>query len=259
MIDRHLKPRGNILIFTIFILFASALLGILVSVMMRDFLKYSNEIAHYHQANALAKSASELGFLMIWESRAGFDFEWNGEGLIKANFSCPVEKNEKEECWLPRSFSLTIKGLKNQTSTFLKPGQSLTLPTFWHTVRDFKLDGIQVRTDIPTVVGNAPDFKYSIVEENVRGNNNWETSITNPGNNQQGADNRYYVVSNLDSENGKQLNVSSKDWAPLFDGTFNMTVEGKYGDKVVSKEYQINQSLPDFLQSDNYLTSPQSS
>ena len=60
MIDRHLKPRGNILIFTIFILFASALLGILVSVMMRDFLKYSNEIAHYHQANALAKSASEL-------------------------------------------------------------------------------------------------------------------------------------------------------------------------------------------------------
>ena len=60
MIDRHLKPRGNILIFTIFILFASALIGILVSVMMRDFLKYSNEIAHYHQANALAKSASEL-------------------------------------------------------------------------------------------------------------------------------------------------------------------------------------------------------
>lgn len=54
------KPKGNILIFTIFILFASALLGILVSIMMRDFLKYSNEIAHYHQANVLAKSASEL-------------------------------------------------------------------------------------------------------------------------------------------------------------------------------------------------------
>ena len=95
MIDRHLKPRGNILIFTIFILFASALLGILVSVMMRDFLKYSNEIAHYHQANALAKSASELWFLMIWESRAGFDFKWNGDGLINTNFSFPVEKNEK--------------------------------------------------------------------------------------------------------------------------------------------------------------------
>ena len=65
--------------------------------MMRDFLKYSNEIAHYHQANALAKSASELWFMLIGESKAGFDFEWNGEGLIKANFSCPVEKNEKEE------------------------------------------------------------------------------------------------------------------------------------------------------------------
>lgn len=215
---------------------------------MRDFLKYSNEIAHYHQANALAKSASELWFMLIGESRAGFDFEWNGEGLIKANFSCPVEKNEKEECWLSRSFSLEIDGLKDQISTTLKAGQSLTLPTFWHVVDNFKLDKIQGRTHIPTV-DNASDFKYSIVQEN----NNWETSIVNPETYQQGADNRYYVISNLDSKNGKQLNVSNKDWSPLFDGTFKMTVEGKYGDKVVSKEYQLNQALPDFLQSDNYL------
>lgn len=241
------KPKGNILIFTIFVLFASALLGILVSIMMRDFLKYSNEIAHYHQANALAKSASELWFMLIGESKAGFDFEWNGEGLIKANFSCPVEKNEKEECWLPRSFSLKIDGLKDQISTTLKAGQSLTLPTFWHVVDNFKLDKIQGRSRIPTV-GNPSDFKHTIVEED-----NGETSIVNPGIYQQGADNRYYVVSNLDSKNGKQLNVSNKDWSPLFDGIFSMIVEGKYGDKVVSKEYQLNQALPDFLQSDNYL------
>ena len=214
---------------------------------MRDFLKYSNEIAHYHQANALAKSASELWFMLIGESKAGFDFEWNGEGLIKANFSCPVEKNEKEECWLPRSFSLKIKGLKNQISTFLKPGQSLTLPTFWHVVGDFRLAGIQGRTHIPTV-DNASDFKHTIVQED-----NGETSIVNPETYQQGADNRYYVISNLDITNGKQLNVSNKDWSPLFDGIFSMIVEGKYGDKVVSKEYQLNQTLPDFLQSDNYL------
>jgi len=60
---------------------------------------------------------------------------------------------------------LKINGLKNQTSTFLKPGQSLTLPTFWHTVTDFKLTGIQGRTHIPTV-DNASDFKHTIVEEN---------------------------------------------------------------------------------------------
>lgn len=218
--------------------------------MMRDFLKYSNEIAHYHQANALAKSASELWFLMIWESRAGFDFEWNGESLIKANFSCPVEKNEKEECWLPRSFSLKIDGLKDQISTTLKAGQSLTLPTFWHTVGDFKLTEIQGRTHIPTV-DNDSAFKRTIVQEN-----NGETSIVNPKTYQEGADNRYYVISNLDITNGKQLNVSSDNWSPLFDWHFTMKVKGKYVDKVVSKEYQINQSLPDFLQSDNYLTSP---
>lgn len=100
---------------------------------------------------------------------------------------------------------MKINGLKNQISTTLKAGQSLTLPTFWHVVDNFKLDKIQGRSRIPTV-GNPSDFKYSIVEEN-----NGETSITKPGNYQQGADNRYYVISNLDSKNGKQLNVSNKD------------------------------------------------
>jgi hypothetical protein len=66
---------------------------------------------------------------------------------------------------------LKINGLKNQVSTFLKPGQSLTLPTFWHVVDNFKLAGIQGRTHIPRV-DNPSDFKHSIVEENVQENNN---------------------------------------------------------------------------------------
>lgn len=249
MIDRHLKPRGNILIFTIFILFASALLGILVSVMMRDFLKYSNEIAHYHQANALAKSASELWFLMIWESRAGFNFEWNGKDLIKANFFCPVEKNEKEECWLSRSFSLKINGLKDKISTFLKPGQSLTLPRFYHIASDFKLTNVTPRSTTPKLKNEDKNLKITIIKES-----GWETEILNSvGLNDQWADNTYYILSNLNNADAKKIEVEGWENSPLFDGTFNMTVEGKYGDKVVSKEYQINQSLPDFLQSDNYL------
>ena len=100
---------------------------------------------------------------------------------------------------------MKINGLKNQISTTLKAGQSLTLPTFWHVVGDFKLAGIQGRTHIPTV-DNASDFKHTIVQED-----NGETSIVNPETYQQGADNRYYVISNLDITNGKQLNVSNKD------------------------------------------------
>lgn len=100
---------------------------------------------------------------------------------------------------------MKINGLKNQISTTLKAGQSLTLPTFWHTVDNFKLAGIQGRSHIPRV-DNPSDFKRTIVQED-----NGETSIVNPETYQQGADNRYYVVSNLDSKNGKQLNVSNKD------------------------------------------------
>lgn len=249
MIDRHLKPRGNILIFTIFILFASALLGILVSVMMRDFLKYSNEIAHYHQANALAKSASELWFLMIWESRAGFDFEWNGEGLIKANFSCPVEKDEKEECWFPRSFSLEINGLKDKISTTLKAGQSLTLPRFYHTASDFKLTNVTPRSATPKLEDKDKDLKITIIKEY-----GWETQVLNLEDlNDQWADNTYYILSNLNNADVKKIEVEGWENSPLFDWHFTMKVEGSYAGKAVSKEYQINQSLPDFLQSDNYL------
>ena len=100
---------------------------------------------------------------------------------------------------------MKINGLKNQISTTLKPGQSLTLPTFWHAVDNFKLAGIQGRSHIPTV-DNPSDFKHTIVQED-----NGETSIVNPETYQQGADNRYYVISNLDITNGKQLNISSDD------------------------------------------------
>ena len=232
MIDRHLKPRGNILIFTIFILFASALLGILVSVMMRDFLKYSNEIAHYHQANALAKSASELWFLMIWESRAGFDFEWNGESLIKANFSCPVEKNEKEECWLPRSFSLAIDGLKDQISTTLKAGQSLTLPRFYHKASDFKLANVTPRSTTPKLKNTDKDLKITIIKES-----DWETQVLNSvGLNDQWADNTYYILSNLSDTNAKTVEVEWWKNSPLFDGHFTMKVQGAYAGKIVSIE-----------------------
>ena len=216
---------------------------------MRDFLKYSNEIAHYHQANALAKSASELWFMLIGESKAGFDFEWNGEGLIKANFSCPVEKNEKEECWLPRSFSLKINGLKDQISTTLKAGQSLTLPRFYHKASDFKLTNVNPRSTTPKLKNADKDLKITIIKES-----GWETQVLNlEDSNDQWADNTYYILSNLSDTNAKTVEVEWWKNSPLFDWHFTMKVEGKYGDKVVSKEYQLNQALPDFLQSDNYL------
>ena len=216
---------------------------------MRDFLKYSNEIAHYHQANALAKSASELWFMLIGESRAGFDFEWNGEALIKANFSCPVEKNEKEECWLPRSFSLKIDGLKDQISTTLKAGQSLTLPRFYHKASDFKLTNVNPRSTTPKLKNADKDLKITIIKES-----GWETQVLNlEDSNDQWADNTYYILSNLSDTNAKTVEVEWWENSRLFDWHFTMKVEGKYGDKVVSKEYQLNQALPDFLQSDNYL------
>lgn len=244
-----LNPRGNILMLSLFVLFASALLGVLVSLMMRDFLKYNTEISHYYQANALAKSASELWFMLIGESRAWFDFQGDGAGLIVQNLSCPIAQKQDWKCWLEQHFSLEIKGLKDQISTLLLPGKSLTIPTFYHSINGFRQSWIQVWNGLPSV--NNPQLKISLASENwgetkiLDSNDAWSLS--------QGADSTYYIISNLDTEKTQEVIVKSSESSPLFDGTFTMNVQWKYGTKTVSKTYNLNIALPEFLQSDNYL------
>lgn len=251
MLQKILKPKGNILMLSLFVLFASALLGVLVSLAMRDFLKYSTESAHYHQANALARAASELWFMLIGESKAGFDFTWSGETLITQNISCPIEKRDWK-CWFEQDFSLEIKGLKSQISANLQPGQSLTLPMFYHTINRW-----QVNTPIPwkenpswvnPITGKLTisrakedDSQETKIEEWNNSFNNWWNATS------------YYIISNIDRDDSQQIKLQGMH---LFDWNFTMTVQGKYGDKEVSKIYNLKQALPEFLQSDNYLTSP---
>lgn len=245
-----LHPKGNILLMTLFVLFASALLGVFVSLMMRDFLKYSNEIAHYHQANALAKSASELGFYLIWESNVGFNFndsEWISQ-LIDQNITCPLQQNEEEKkewkCWIPRSMDLKITGLKDQISTTLWPGKSLIVPGFYNTVANFamqtwtwdpdpeltqkensaiKTSNITIHNDIPVIEEGTPWSRNS---------------------------NQYLVITNLNTRNTHEIKLNREK---LFDGNISMKVSGSYGEKQVSRNFELKKGLPEFLQSDNYL------
>lgn len=250
--NRH--TRGNILLMTLFVLFASALLGVFVSLMMRDFLKYNNEILHYHQANTLAKSASELWFYLIWSSEIGFDFNDQKEldKLITKNIPCPLQQSEEEKkewkCWLSRSMSLDITGLKNQISLVLWAGQSLIIPGFYNSIKDFSIQ-TWAWSENPTLTPKEkenPNLKISNISIDTN-----EMPIISENMPWSRNNNQYLVITNLSTEKPQQIELAGKH---LFDGTISMKVSGEYGKKVVSRNFDLKKGLPEFLQGDNYLT-----
>ena len=50
------RYEGNITLLALFVLLASALIGMLISLYMKDFLRYSEDILNYERTNYLAKA-----------------------------------------------------------------------------------------------------------------------------------------------------------------------------------------------------------
>ena len=102
------NPRGNIILLALFVLFASSLIGLLISMMMRGFLRYSEDIASYQKASYLAKAGAEVWFLLTNTTKANFDYTLGKEDKenILNNFTC---KREKEENWICPDFNLNLQ------------------------------------------------------------------------------------------------------------------------------------------------------
>lgn len=105
--------RGNITFLALFVLLASALIGVLVTLFMKNFLRYSDDITTYERTSYLAKAGTELWLAIINSRNPGLEYTLqSGNDLIK-NFSCPYGKKEGEPCTHQPAFSLSISGLAN--------------------------------------------------------------------------------------------------------------------------------------------------
>ena len=105
--------RGNITFLALFVLLASALIGVLVGLFMKNFLRYSDDITTYERTSYLAKAGTEL-WLAIVNSRApGLEYTLESGNDLMKNFSCPYELNEDWVCNQQPAFSLSINGLAN--------------------------------------------------------------------------------------------------------------------------------------------------
>lgn len=263
------NPRGNIILLALFVLFASSLIGLLISMMMRGFLRYSEDIASYQKASYLAKAGAEVWFLLINTTKANFDYtlEKGDKENILNNFTC---KREKEENWICPDFNLNLKitwlwntlnNCSGDNLITLSWGQSIIIPAFyatevglwWNQMGQVKISTIAIEWDSNSLKKTIATYDQNNTltlkewEEWEKWNREkWNREKWNGKNSNT---NSYFILSNT-WQAAVQICPS---WENIPQENIKILSTATFRDKTIWKEYLSTQKLPDFLKSDNYL------
>lgn len=251
------NPRGNIILLALFVLFASSLIGLLISMMMRGFLRYSEDIASYQKASYLAKAGAEVWFLLTNTTKANFDYtlEKGDKENILNNFTC---KRGKEENWICPDFNLNLQitwlwtSLNNCSGDnliTLSWGQSIIISAFYATEVGLWWNWTLKQVALPTIErDNKWDndtLKKTIAtydQNNTLTLKEWEGEKTSNTNS-------YFILSNT-----WQTTIQiCPSWEKIPQENIKILSTATFRDKTIWKEYLSTQKLPDFLKSDNYL------
>ena len=259
------NPRGNIILLALFVLFASSLIGLLISMMMRGFLRYSEDIVSYQKASYLAKAGAEVWFLLTNTTKANFDYtlEKGDKENILNNFTC---KREKEKNWICPDFNLNLQitwlwdSLNNCSNDklitsndkliTLSWGQSIIIPAFyaievglwWNQMGQVKISTIAIEWDSNSLKKTIATYD----QNNTLTLKEWEGEKTSNTNS-------YFILSNT-WQAAVQICPS---WENIPQENIKILSTATFRDKTIWKEYLSTQKLPDFLKSDNYLKTEQ--
>ena len=259
------NPRGNIILLALFVLFASSLIGLLISMMMRGFLRYSEDIASYQKASYLAKAGAEVWFLLTNTTKANFDYTLEKEDKenILNNFTC---KREKEENWICPDFKLNLQIIwlwdslnncsndklitSNDKLITLSWGQSIIIPAFyatevglwWNQMGQVKISTIAIEWDSNSLKKTIATYD----QNNTLTLKEWEGEKTSNTNS-------YFILSNT-WQAAVQICPS---WENIPQENIKILSTATFRDKTIWKEYLSTQKLPDFLKSDNCLKTEQ--
>ena len=241
------NPKGNIILLALFVLFASSLIGLLISMMMRGFLRYSEDIASYQKASYLAKAGAEVWFLLTNTTKANFDYTL-GEGdkeTILNNFTCKRGKeNSLNNCSNDKLIT------SNDKLITLSWGQSIIIPAFyatevglwWNQMGQVKISTIAIEWDSNSLKKTIATYD----QNNTLTLKEWEGEKTSNTNS-------YFILSNT-WQAAVQICPS---WENIPQENIKILSTATFRDKTIWKEYLSTQKLPDFLKSDNYLKTEQ--
>ena len=252
------NPRGNIILLALFVLFASSLIGLLISMMMRGFLRYSEDIASYQKASYLAKAGAEVWFLLTNTTKANFDYtlEENDKKSILNNFTC---KRGKEENWICPDFNLNLEitwlwnSLNNCSKSkdkliTLSWGQSIIIPAFYATGIKLWWNWTLKQVALPTIDWGGNTLKKTIAiydQNNTLTLEEWKE-------NEKLNTNSYFILSNTSNTSETTVQICPS-WENIPQENIKILSTATFRDKTIWKEYLSTQKLPDFLKSDNYL------
>ena len=252
------NPKGNIILLALFVLFASSLIGLLISMMMRGFLRYSEDIASYQKASYLAKAGAEVWFLLTNTTKANFDYTLGKEDKAKIlnNFTC---KRGKEENWICPDFNLNLQitwlwdslnNCSNDNLITLNWGQSIIIPAFYANGIKLWWNWSLEQIPIPTIELSGNTLKKTIAtydQNNTPTLKEWEE--WGKWNRENSNTNSYFILSNT-----WQATIQiCPSWKNIPQENIKILSTATFRDKTIWKEYLSTQKLPDFLKSDNYL------
>ena len=250
------NPKGNIILLALFVLFASSLIGLLISMMMRGFLRYSEDIASYQKASYLAKAGAEVWFLLTNTTKANFDYTLGKEGKedkenILKNFTC---KRGKEENWICPDFNLNLEitwlwnSLNNcskDNRITLSWGQSIIIPAFYANGIKLWWNWSLEQVALPTIELSGNTLKKTIATYDQ----NSTLTLEEWKENEKLNTNSYFILSNT-----WQATIQiCPSWKNIPQENIKILSTATFRDKTIWKEYLSTQKLPDFLKSDNYL------
>lgn len=254
------NPRGNIILLALFVLFASSLIGLLISMMMRGFLRYSEDIASYQKASYLAKAGAEVWFLLTNTTKANFDYTLGKEGKedkenILKNFTC---KRGKEENWICPDFNLNLEitwlwnSLNNcskDNRITLSWGQSIIIPAFYANGIKLWWNWSLEQVALPTIELSGNTLKKTIATYDQ----NSTLTLEEWKENEKLNTNSYFILSNT-----WQATIQiCPSWKNIPQENIKILSTATFRNKTIWKEYLSTQKLPDFLKSDNYLKTKQ--
>lgn len=254
------NPKGNIILLALFVLFASSLIGLLISMMMRGFLRYSEDIASYQKASYLAKAGAEVWFLLTNTTKANFDYTLGKEGKedkenILKNFTC---KRGKEENWICPDFNLNLEitwlwnSLNNcskDNRITLSWGQSIIIPAFYANGIKLWWNWSLEQVALPTIELSGNTLKKTIATYDQ----NSTLTLEEWKENEKLNTNSYFILSNT-----WQATIQiCPSWKNIPQENIKILSTATFRNKTIWKEYLSTQKLPDFLKSDNYLKTKQ--
>lgn len=254
------KLQWNITILTLFILLGSALLGVLVALYMKNFIKYSENISNYERVNYLAKAGTEL-----WLAIVGIREPWleltieSDHQFMKENFDCPTLLKDWEDCPYQPTFSLSISGLNQKFNSCdeskkikVWAGLSVIIPLFKDSgisdINDILQKGSQQGTiGNFKLYGKKDEWKYAIVSFL---NNQLSIQVQENINYISWGPQKYLVIANPNNSD-QELCLENPNGIPQ--ENIKIISIGFFKGTQFWTETLAKQALPDFLQGDNYL------